>query len=204
MPLYSPPSAGGGGGGDVTTDTAQTITGLKTMSAANIITHAPTGLKVQDSDASHAVTIAPSNESADRTLNIPVLGATDIMMTEGVAQTVAGKKSFTGGVVIDTGTKTATASAGAATLNKLSGKITTESLSTAAQAGYTLTLTNSVIAAGDIVLANVANGTNTTGTPNVTRVLPGAGSAVIVVHNIHASAAFNGTLVVSFVVLKAS
>src|SRR5262245_21975125 len=57
------------GGADtiVTLGTAQSVTGIKTMSGANVITHAPTGLKVQDSDASHVVTIAPGNESADRT-----------------------------------------------------------------------------------------------------------------------------------------
>lgn len=72
----------------------QTVTGAKTMSGANVITHAPTGLKIQDSDASHKVTIAPGNESADRTLNIPVLGGTDTLMTLALAQVIAGIKSF--------------------------------------------------------------------------------------------------------------
>ena len=100
---------------------------------------------------------------------------------------------------VDTGTKTASATAGAATLNKSAGVITSEALTTAAGATYTLTLTDSAIAAADQVLASVQLGTATTGTPVVTTVTPAAGSVVIVVQNIHASAAVNGTIKISFV-----
>lgn len=94
---------------------------------------------------------------------------------------------------------TATATAGAATLNNRFGKITTESLTTAQNGVYTLTITNSSIAATDLVMASVANGTNTQGTPTVTRVQPADGSLVVLISNLHASAqALNGTLVVSF------
>lgn len=104
---------------------------------------------------------------------------------------------------LDTGTKTATAASGAATLNKSSGVITSEALTTAAGADYTLTLTNSDIAAADIVLASVQLGSATTGVPAVATVTPGAGSVAIVVQNIHASAALNGTIMIAFAVLKA-
>lgn len=109
-----------------------------------------------------------------------------------------------GGLRVDTGTKTATATAGAATLNKRAGKITSEALTTAQNAIYTLTLTNSDIAAADMVFASVTDGTNTQGTPMIGLVTPAAGSVVIEVINKHASAeAFNGTVVVSFLVVKA-
>jgi hypothetical protein len=99
----------------------------------------------------------------------------------------------------------ATAAAGAATLNARQGKITTEALTTAQNADYTLTLTNSQIAAGDIVLVSVANGTNTQGTPIFSRATPAAGSVVIVIANRHGtSQALNGTLVISFMVVKAA
>jgi hypothetical protein len=98
-----------------------------------------------------------------------------------------------------------TGAAGAATLSALQGKVTSEALTTAQNAFYTLTLTNDQIAAGDIVLASVANGTNSAGTPMIGRVQPAAGSCVIEVINKHATAqAFNGTVVVSFTVLKAA
>jgi len=104
---------------------------------------------------------------------------------------------------LDTGIKTATAVAGAATLNKSSGIVTTEALTTAAGADYTLTLTNSKIAAGDIVLATVQDGTDTAGTPAITTAASGTGSATIIVQNVHATAAFNGTLKIGFAVFKA-
>src|SRR5689334_7391063 len=85
-----------------------------------------------------------------------------------------------GSVALEAGTKTATASAGAATLSKSAGVITTESLSTAQNATYTLTLTNSRIAAADQVFASVSMGTATTGNPTITTVRPQAGSVVIV------------------------
>jgi hypothetical protein len=99
---------------------------------------------------------------------------------------------------IDSGTKTATATTGAATLNKNAGVITSESLTTAAGATYTLTLTDSTIAAADQVFASVQYGSSTTGTPAIATVTPSAGQVVILVQNIHASAALNGTIKISF------
>lgn len=104
------------------------------------------------------------------------------------------------GVAIEGGT--VTGSSGTATLNRLAGVITTESLATAAGATFTETLTNNMIAAGDIVLAMV--NTAGTGTPTVCKVAVTAGQVVIVVQNIHASAPFNAALTISFVVIKQS
>jgi hypothetical protein len=87
-------------------------------------------------------------------------------------------------------------------MNAISGVVTTESLSTAAGATYTLTITNSMIAAADIVLASIAGAG--TGTPAITRITPAAGSVVIIVQNIHSVTAFNAAAVVSFVVIKAA
>lgn len=106
------------------------------------------------------------------------------------------------GIQLDTGTKTAAATAGAATLNKASGVITSEALTTAAAATYTLTLTNSTIAAADQVFISLANGTNTAGAPTILRVTPGAGSVVIIIRNDHATDAFNGTIKIAFMSLK--
>lgn len=106
--------------------------------------------------------------------------------------------------IFSLGSGTATATAGAATLDNRFGKITTEALTTAQNANYTLTITNASIRASDLVFASVANGTNTQGTPVVTRVTPANGSLVIIVRNAHDSAqALNGTLVVTFAALGA-
>lgn len=96
---------------------------------------------------------------------------------------------------------TATATAGAATLAKYGGVITTEALTTAAAAVYTLTITNSKAAAGQIVMASVSDGTNTQGAPVVVRVTPSASSLVIKIKNVHASEALNGTLKVAYAIL---
>jgi hypothetical protein len=113
-----------------------------------------------------------------------------IRLTRGKAQ--VGQLSIMGGTV--------TGSAGAATLHKSAGVITTESLSTAAGATFTETLTNSQIAAGDVVLVSVT--TTGTGEPVVTKVTPAAGSLVIVIRNNHAATAFNAVLKIAFAVIK--
>ncbi len=115
----------------------------------------------------------------------------------------------TGGVFIDgirpsppPATLTATAVSGAATLNRMLGEVTSESLSTAAGATYTLTLTNSFVSATDTIIPTVQLGTATTGSPAVTTVTPGNGQVVIVVQNVAASAALNGTIKIGFVIFK--
>lgn len=97
---------------------------------------------------------------------------------------------------------TATAVAGAATLNKYSGIVTSEALVTAAAATYTLTLTNSTIDTNDIVNVTLGNGTNSAGAPGIKTVTTANGSVVIVVRNDHAANALNGTLTFAFIVHK--
>lgn len=96
---------------------------------------------------------------------------------------------------------TATATAGAATLNSLNGVVTTEALTTAAAGEYTLTLTNSFVTANSVLVASVGNGTSTTGIPGIGGITPAAGSVVITVTNLHVSAAFNGTLKINFAII---
>ena len=98
---------------------------------------------------------------------------------------------------------TVTGSAGAATLNNaVAGTVTTEAVSTVAGAIYTLTLTSNLIKASSVVLANATLGSATTGTPCVAHITPAAGSVAIKVQNIHASAAFNGTLKIAFAIFQ--
>lgn len=116
------------------------------------------------------------------------------------------QSGFRTGVLIQKN-NTATSSAAAVTLNAAgSGVITTEALTTLAGSDYTLTLTNNMIAAADIVLATVNNGTNTGGAPNLRAITPAAGSVAIVVRNGQTviDTALNGTLQIRFVVVKQS
>ena len=94
----------------------------------------------------------------------------------------------------------ATASAGAVTSNTLCGTVTSESLSTAAGATYTLTLTDSLISATSQVYAGAWLKAATAGKVQVQSVTPGAGSAVIVVKNVGTAAINASTIVVPFMV----
>jgi hypothetical protein len=96
---------------------------------------------------------------------------------------------------------TTSAVAGAATASAQRGKVTSEALTTAAGADYTLVVTDDVVIDTDgVAVASVRNGTNTQGTPSVIRAWCSAvGQLTIVVRNVHASQAFNGTIVINFV-----
>lgn len=99
----------------------------------------------------------------------------------------------------------AVATAGAATvagMKALAGVITSEALTTAAGAEYTLTVTADLVTAADMVVCTVENGTNTTASPSIQTVTAAAGSFVVKVRNNHASAALNGTIKVKFRVIK--
>lgn len=93
-----------------------------------------------------------------------------------------------------------TSSSTGVTLNKMTGQITTVALTTAAGAEERFTVTNSAVAATDVVaLATTYNG-NGTAMLSVQKVAAGAFDVVIT--NVHASAAFNAVMVINFVVLK--
>jgi hypothetical protein len=98
------------------------------------------------------------------------------------------------------GMTTATAAAGAVTVNSQLAVITTEALVTAAGADYTLTVTNNRINAGAAVFVTVGNGTNTIAPAYAHSVAVSEGSVVIKVRNANAGA-LNGTLTITILVL---
>jgi hypothetical protein len=98
------------------------------------------------------------------------------------------------------GGNAATASSNAATLHKNSGVITSESLTTAAAGEYVLTLTNANAEVGDHFIVTAGLGTSTNGVPGVTSATcTTAGTVLINITNVHASAAFNGTIKIGFI-----
>jgi hypothetical protein len=102
---------------------------------------------------------------------------------------------------LSSGTDTATAAAGAATLNAQCGTITSEALTTAAAADYTLTMTNTRVDAGCVAFISLANGTNTTAPIYAHSVTVTEDTLVVKVRNAHASAALNGTIKISFLLI---
>lgn len=161
-----------------------------------------------DSAGDTTTTIVNASQAGARTYTIPDAGASaSFAMTEG-AQTLNGVKTFGGGIAfgagatLDADSGTVTLSSNAGTISKMAGVITTESLSTAAAGAQALTITNTLCAATDIVLITRLGGTSAGGTP-IFKAVPGSGSFVITVDNKHASAAFDGTFIIGFLLIKA-
>lgn len=87
------------------------------------------------------------------------------------------------------------------TINAVCGQITTDDTSLAAGAEATFTVTNSEVAATDVVVVSAASGqTTSTSVPLVTAVA--AGSFDITLTNLHASTADTGAMVINFAVIK--
>lgn len=103
---------------------------------------------------------------------------------------------------LSSGIDAATAVAGAATLNAQVGVITSEALTTAAGADYTLTLTNTRVDAGCVPFFTVVNGTNSAGgpcwahSPVITE-----DQVVVKVRNTHGANALNGTIKINFLLI---
>ena len=114
---------------------------------------------------------------------------------------VSSKLRFTGTSALEVETGAVTLSSNAGTLSQVAGKVTSEALTTAAGAAQSLTITNTLVAATDIIFVTRNGGTSDEGTPEFT-VTPGAGSFVILLENRHASAAFDGTFIFSFMIVK--
>ena len=106
----------------------------------------------------------------------------------------------TGGKIsADVGAVTLSSNAG--TLNAIAGKVTTEALTTAAAGAQALVLTNDLVDAADIVIATINGGTSTTGSAEL-KAVASADTITFTLTNRHASAAFNGTFIIGYLVIK--
>lgn len=86
------------------------------------------------------------------------------------------------------------------TLSKLTGQITTMTSSLAAAAHADFVVTNTLVAATDVVIANITSGG--TGSPRVDVVAVAAGSFNLRVTNDHASTADTSADIINFAVIK--
>lgn len=91
------------------------------------------------------------------------------------------------------------------TINALTGQITTDTTSLAAEAAAAFAVTNSYVAAGDVIVLSIASGTNG-GNTSVAVTAVSAGSFTIRVSNNNAAAgtAETGAIVINFAVIKAA
>jgi hypothetical protein len=149
--------------------------------AANVITFAATGtyeFGFSTTDSGTTITIFD--------LNRPLLGS---------AESAVGYSTGTGGTVTQ-GTDKSTG----VTLNKRCGQITMNNAALAAAAEVSFTLTNSVIAATDVVMISIASGA-TAGAYSVQCDATAAGSCRISVGNRNAGS-LGEAIVLNFVVIK--
>ena len=114
-----------------------------------------------------------------------------------------GLLAFGSGGSVTADKSTLTANVGnsyAVTGNTMAGVLTTDSLTTAAAGSQAITITDSQVTTASAILVTRSGGTNSAGTP-IIKAVPGTGSFVLTVENKHASSAFNGTFVFSYLIL---
>ena len=127
-----------------------------------------------------------------------------VSTTEGITSTGAtgagvGYATGAGGAVTQITSRTT-----GVTLSKLSGKITTDTSSLAAEGTADFVVTNTTVALGDVVVVCIQSGSNSGGTiVSVSTVT--AGSFTIRVHNgnVAAGTAETGAIIINFAVIKA-
>lgn len=137
---------------------------------------------------------------------IPPVKEDGIVVDKGITST-----SATAGIGYATGAGSsvtqATNRSTGVTINAVSGTITTNTTSLAAQASAEFTVTNSAVAIGDVVLVSQQSGSsNVAGVAGVTDlvvVTVAAGSFILSVQNDSSTTAETGAIIINFVVIKA-
>ena len=105
-----------------------------------------------------------------------------------------------GGAVVTQATTRATGVA----INALSGAITTDTTSLAAESSAVFVVTNSEVAIGDVVCVSMRSGSVALNTDVVvTAVAAGSFSITVINGNVAAGTAETGAIIINFVVLKA-
>lgn len=90
------------------------------------------------------------------------------------------------------------------TINALSGAITTDATSLAAEASAVFVVTNSQVAIGDVVVCSMRSGSVALNTQiEVTAVAAGSFSITVINNNAAAGTAETGAIIINFVVIKA-
>lgn len=138
----------------------------------------------------------------NKTLTAPVIGAatgTSLAATGAITSSGAtagiGYATGAGGAVTQI-----TSSSTGVTLNTVCGQITTVALTTAAAAEERFTVTNSTVAATDVVILGTTY--NGAGTPMLSVQKIAAGAFDVVITNVHSANALNAVMVINFAVIK--
>lgn len=157
------------------------------------------GVKIAPADASSAPVISAVGDDTNIDLTLTPKGTGAIKSASAILSTGptkgVGYATGAGGAVTQI-----TNSATGVTLSKVTGQITTVALTTAAAAEERFTVTNTNVAATDVIaLSTTYNGA---GTPIMGVVNVAAGAFDIVITNLHAANALNAVMVINFAVIK--
>ena len=157
-----------------------------TRPSANVV-----GLTAKDTSATPAATTLK--------INTGLTIGSDGGLTSASAANGIGYATGAGGAVTQATNRTT-----GVTLSKLCGTITTNNASLAAEASANFTVTNTLVAANDVVVVAIQSGTDG-GNTAVSVVTVAAGSFVIKVsnHNAAAGTAETGAILINFAVIKA-
>lgn len=168
-----------------------TFTGITSITSTSFFTDdAAAGLTLTGND------LLADGTDTDIDINITPKGTGAIKSTNVLADSSIGFTTGNGGTVTQLTSRTT-----GVTLNAPSGQITLVSGSISGLSSQEFTLTNSYIAATDVVLVSFASGLTAT-TYDVTVTATAAGSCKISVHNVNSSATPVDTPVINFVVFK--
>jgi len=129
----------------------------------------------------------------------------DVMEFSGLAIRASEFQNTAGKIVAGGGSSTlsltGTGGTSTGTMTKLSAQVTTAALTTAGQATHVATITNTGIAATDLVFATIAGGTNTTRSL-VLQAVCTANTITVSITNATAATAVNGTIIFNLHVIK--
>lgn len=132
------------------------------------------------------------------------LTATSLTATAGILSTGAtgagiGYGTGAGGVVTQITSRTT-----GVTLSKLTGQITTDTSSLAAEAAAEFTVTNTTVAIGDVIVVSIQSGTNGGNTEVfVSTVAAGSFKLKVANNNAAGGTAETGAIIINFAVIKA-
>jgi len=182
------------------------VSGLGTSVATFLATPSSANLAaaITDETGSGALVFGTSPTLTTPTFTAPTLGA-----ASGTSLTVSGGLVSTGSTGTGVGYTTGaggsvtqiTSSSTGVTLNKLTGRITTVALTTAAGAEEVFTVTNSTVSDEDVVVVGTTY--QGAGTPAVTVKAITSGTFQIVITNLHASSALDAAMTINFAVFRA-
>lgn len=189
-------------GPSITTDTFSTSDPAQALSVTTntiIATGANTNIDIDLTPKGTGRVLLPRADIDEGFIDNVVIGGTapvQVTATTALATQQIGYTTGAGGTVTQL-----TSKATGVTLNKVAGEITMHNAALNAQDAVTFTLTNSTIAATDVVVVNVKSG-GTSGAYLVGIGKVSAGSCEITLFNTQAAGSLSEAVVLSFAVIK--